>query len=308
MLVSIIIPMRNAERYIEKTIESIISGEYSEIEIIIVDDGSSDNSVKIIEKINDSRIHVIQGDCKGIAAAFNKALAVVQGDVVMRCDADDLYPKGRISWQVNWLKSNPDFDAVCCNYSMIDKYGDMINEPLDPDRASEDISHELQEGITRTSFCTYAIKTSILKKINGCREYFSTAEDIDIQLRIGEVAKVCHEHKVGYLYRLHDVSITHSQPNNQRIFFENQAREFQRQRALKGVDDLDNGCPSLPPHGDGEHPHSANEHIKNMLIGAAWRLHQHGEKKQALSRALKAFMLAPKDYKVWKSIIMLIIK
>jgi len=308
VLVSIIIPMRNAERYIEKTLKSIVSGEYSNIEVIIVDDGSSDDSVAIIDDFNNSRIRVIQGDCKGIAAAFNKALDVTQGEVVMRCDADDLYIKNRISRQVSWLKQHPDYGAICGNFSMIDKNDEIVNDAFNFGVLSEDITAELNKGITRTTFCTYAIKTDVLKKINGCREYFVTAEDIDLQLRIGEVAKVWYEHKVNYLYRLHDVSITHSQPNNQRLFFEQTAREFQIQRLSMGSDDLDNNAPPTPPSKDNSRAQSACEHIKSMLIGSAWRLHQSGLKRQALLRVIKALMISPMDFKIWKSILAMIIK
>lgn len=308
MLVSIIIPMRNAERYIERTLKSIVFGGYSNIEIIIVDDGSSDNSVKLIEKINDLRIHIITGDCKGIAAAFNKALDVVRGEVVMRCDADDLFVKDRITWQIAWLEDNPDYDGVCSNFSMIDENDEMVNDSLNSGNFSADITNELNNGITRTSFCTYAIWTHVLKKINGCREYFVTAEDIDLQLRIGEVAKIWYEHNMSYLYRLHDVSITHSQPNNQRLFFEQTAREFQIQRLSMGSDDLDNKMPPTPPSKDNSRAQSACEHIKNMLIGSAWRLRQSGLKRQALLRMIKALMISPMDFKIWKSILVMIIK
>lgn len=308
MLVSIIMPMRNAESYIRQTLASILTGFYSNIEIIIVDDGSSDDSVNIIQQLNDPRILIIPGESKGIAAAFNKALDVVRGEVVMRCDADDLYTKDRIAWQISWLKENPKYDGVCGNFSMIDVKGVVVNDTLNSDCVSDDITNELKSGVTRTHFCTYAIKTNILKKINGCREYFITAEDVDLQLRLGENSRIWYEHKVSYLYRLHDMSITHSQPDNQRVFFEKTAKKFQKQRLSEGNDELDNNSAPTPPPGKNNKSHSADKHITSMLVGSAWNLHQQGKKKEALGRMFKALSLSPIDFKIWKSMVAMILK
>lgn len=308
MLVSIIIPMRNAEEYIKETLCSIFSSEYNNIEVIIVDDGSTDGSVDVVHNFSDSRIKIIPGDCKGISAAFNKALESVTGDIVMRCDADDLYTKDRISKQVTWLIEHPEYDGMCNNFSMIDIKGRIVNDSLNSSSISEDITGELNLGKTRTHFCTYAVKTKVLREIKGCRKYFVTAEDIDLQLRIGEKAKIWYENSVNYLYRLHDASITHSQQDEERIFYEKTARDFLKQRLLNGKDDLEKGIAALPPSNKIDKPKSANEHITIMLQASAWELHRQGKKQQALSRAFKALALNPLKYQTWKAILVILIK
>ncbi len=308
MFISIIMPMRNAELYVKKAIYSIIDGGYEEFEIIIINDGSTDNSLKIVKQINDPRILVIPGDCNGIAAAFNKALEYAKGDIVARCDADDLYVKGRLEWQVTWLHNHPEYDGVCSNFSMIDFKDEVVNDTLNSSQHSEEITFELTSGITRTHYCSYAIKTDVLRRIRGCREYFITAEDIDLQLRIGENAKIWYEDKVSYYYRLHEVSITHSQPNNQRVFFEETAREFQKQRGINKFDDLEKGCPPIPPEKSDAKQHTAKEHIKKMLVASAWKQHNIGNRKKALIGLLKALKINLIDFTIWKMIIAMVFK
>ncbi len=94
-LVSIIIPVYNAEKYIKKCIESIINQTYKNIEIIVVDDGSKDNSLNIIKKYkNDSRVKIISTQNHGVSFARNLGLKKCAGDFVMFVDSDD------------WIESN----------------------------------------------------------------------------------------------------------------------------------------------------------------------------------------------------------
>jgi GT2 family glycosyltransferase len=147
---------------------------------------------------------------------MNAGLAAAQGDIVMRCDADDHYPEGRISEQVNWLDAHPQYDAVCGRFATMDSLGRLAAEMATGD-FKENITEELNAGKTRTHFCTFAIRKKSIHSVGGFRPYFVTAEDIDFQLRLGEIANVMYLPHSVYLYRLHDTSITHSQGNLKRI-------------------------------------------------------------------------------------------
>lgn len=96
-LVSIIIPVYNAEKYIGEAIKSVLAQTYSRFELIIVDDASTDRSVEIIRSFNDYRIHLIQHDKnRGPGAARNTAIEVAQGEWVAILDADDQWLPERI--------------------------------------------------------------------------------------------------------------------------------------------------------------------------------------------------------------------
>jgi glycosyltransferase involved in cell wall biosynthesis len=110
--VSILIPTYNAEKWLAETIESALNQTYPKIEIIIVDDGSTDSSYAIANSFTSSIIKVIQQENRGCGAARNRALQEAQGTFIQFLDADDLLAPDKIEWQVNLLKQDSNFDCV----------------------------------------------------------------------------------------------------------------------------------------------------------------------------------------------------
>jgi len=108
-LVSVIIPIYNAEKYLEEAISSVQSQTYSNLEIICVDDCSTDDSLKILNDLNrdDNRIKILRnGSNKGIAHSLNKAISHSSGDIIVRMDADDVSLPERVESQVDYLNDN----------------------------------------------------------------------------------------------------------------------------------------------------------------------------------------------------------
>lgn len=89
--ITVVMPAYNSERYIEKAIESVLSQGFSDFELIVVNDGSSDNTPNIISRFNDSRIRIISQENRGPGASRNNALKIASGDYVMFLDSDDWY-------------------------------------------------------------------------------------------------------------------------------------------------------------------------------------------------------------------------
>ncbi|WP_028584986.1 glycosyltransferase family 2 protein [Desulfogranum mediterraneum] len=307
-LVSIIVPMYNAERFVQQALSSIIQEQSVSLEIIVVNDKSTDNSLSKVTAVDDPRIRIIDGPGKGIAACFNAGLAASRGEIIMRCDADDIYPHDRIRHQVRWLDDHADYGALCGGFTAIDPKGQHLSI-LTEKRQPEEISAELNQGITRTHFCTFAVRASTLKELK-MREFFTTAEDIDLQLRLAEKCRIWFESKVYYHYRLHDLSITHSQPNAERIFFEHTAREFQEQRQKFGSDDLEKGVPPSPTQENGNENDTtqAASHIQRILLGEAWRKHAEGKKLESIKIGYRSLRSKPSSMKTWKSFFALLLK
>ncbi len=308
-LVSVIVPMRNAEAYVTATLESILQEMSLPLEIVIVDDGSTDSSTDCVRGVGDPRVRLIPGPCEGISAALNLGFEAAKGEILMRCDADDVYPPGRIAHQVNWLGRNPEFGAVCGNYSTIDSRGALVVRH-DCGREATEITQELRNGVTRTHLCTFAIRSSFYRQLSGFRPYFKTAEDIDFQLRLGETCKVLYLPNSFLNYRLHDASVTHRKRSEEREFFDRMARVFQQQRLRQGADDLEKGCPPEPPLDDGTGAtcRSAETHILNLLIGASWREYHQGNKLAALKLSLRAIRDYPTAGRAWRSLAALLFK
>lgn len=308
-LVSIILPIYNTEQYIQEALASILNNQPIPIEIIVVDDGSTDSSVEKVQLIRDPRVCIVENRGKGIASAINTGLEYVRGLFVSRCDADDKYPLHRLSWQITWLQNHPEFSAVCGTYTAIDSNGNTVVEFQCGDTETE-ITSELQNGITRTHFGTFLVRTALLRKIGGCRPYFTTAEDIDVQLRLSEHGRIWYVPKVSYLYRLHATSITHTQGSSERDFYNQIARSFQIQRQTEGQDNLERSePPPIPPSLEGNsRPTTSSEHIYGLLVYRAWNEHQNGQWLTAIATGLKAICYAPVHIPAWINLLLLIVK
>lgn len=124
-LISIILPVYNAEKYIERALKSLINQSYKNIEILCVDDGSKDNSYNIIKEFKDERIKLFRQENSGPAKARNVGLSNSKGEYIMFCDADDWYEPNMCELMLETIiKQNVDF--VICGCSIVDTYNTSI--------------------------------------------------------------------------------------------------------------------------------------------------------------------------------------
>ncbi len=300
-------PMRDAQRYVRAALASVLSQPGVDLEVVVIDDGSTDNSAEIVRQLGDPRVRIIAGPCGGISVALNRGLDIATGEFIARCDADDLYPENRLAWQVEFLDAHPDYGVVAGSYSTMTHKGQHVAD-LDCGRVGEDITPELKGGKTRTHLGTFLTRASALRDVGGFRAYFVTAEDIDLQLRLADVTRVWYEPKQSYVFRLHDASITYLQSDAARVFYDRTARHFQQQRQAGAGDDLDRNCPPLPPEDLVSPPSKAALQIQDMLIAASWREHRAGEKGRSLGTGLRAIRVRPMNVTGWRNFAALLMK
>lgn len=304
--VSILMPMRNAAPYVKRALQSLLREHSVSLEIIVVDDGSTDNSRAIVESLRDPRIVVVDGPCEGIAASFNKALESATGDIIMRCDADDFYPEGRIRRQVEWLRTHPEFGIICGSFSATDRRSWFRYELDCAGAAAKEITADLRHGRVETHFCTFAVRAEVAKQVPA-RRFFQTGSDIDMQLRLSEHCRIWYEPENAYVYRLIDSSITHSTKSLDRDFFERQARRFQMQRRRSGEDDLDKGhAPKRAVHA--EAPGAAASQMQGILTAACWKEFESGHRSKAFTYAAEAVLTKPTTLAGWRNAAVLIAK
>lgn len=306
-VVSVVMPMRDAERFVEASLRSLlVQGEVA-LEVIVVDDGSRDRSAAIVADLADARIRLIDGRGEGISAALNKGLAASRGVFVARCDADDLFPPGRLARHVDWLTRHPDIGAICGSFSTIDSNGKPVRE-MQCGPTAEAISAELQAGVTRTHLGTYTIRRDVLNGLGGFRSYFDGCEDIDLQLRLVPSYRVWYEPHLSYVYRLHDASVTHRRQRTKREWLDATAKLFAEQRRRYGKDDLQRGVPPTPPEPDCSSPVSASEHVQNLLTGKGWEYHRDGRMLKAIGTGLRVCVACPASVSAWRNLAALIVK
>jgi glycosyltransferase involved in cell wall biosynthesis len=304
--VSVIMPVRNVAPFVREAARSVLEQSYSSFELIVVEDGSTDNSRAIVESLGDARIRIVEGPRKGFAAAWNAGLREARTPIFIQSDGDDRMAPDRIARQVAFLNRHSDVGAVGSGMSTMDPAGRPVMNFRGTGEA-EDITRELLAGKTRTSFCTFAARTDILRGVGGMREYFETSCDIDLQLRLAEHTRVVFEPVLSYVYRLHDASVTHLQSRARRDFFEEYARTLRRQRSEGRPDDLDLGRPATPPPQDAPTSPTRLE-VQGMLLGEAWRVHGDGRRWEAIKLGLRALACGPGRPSIWKSVGALFVK
>lgn len=126
-MISIIIPLYNKEQIIEKSLKSVLSQDYDDFEVVIVNDGSTDRSAEIVKTIDDSRIRLIEQENGGPSKARNTGVENAQGDWVVFLDADDEFLPGALGKFRSLIQSHPKVGMFGCSYITND--GNNIVEP-----------------------------------------------------------------------------------------------------------------------------------------------------------------------------------
>lgn len=111
-VVSIVLPVKNGAQYIGKAIDSILNQTYTNFELIIIDDGSTDETVKIVNQYKDSRLRLISQENQGVAKAANRGFALSKGQYITRHDHDDISLPTRLEKQVQYLETHPECGMV----------------------------------------------------------------------------------------------------------------------------------------------------------------------------------------------------
>ena len=134
-LVSIIIPMYNAEKFIEDTINTVIEQTYNNWELILVNDKSKDNTIKIVNKFLSDKIKLVELEKNsGPAVARNKGIEVAKGEYITFLDADDLWKKEKLEKQIEYMNNNKECSFLYTSYEFISsdkkKTGKIAKVPL----------------------------------------------------------------------------------------------------------------------------------------------------------------------------------
>ena len=213
--ISLIVPVYNREPYLAATIESILAQTFTDFELIVWDDGSSDNSKEIADYYakKDKRIKVFSNINIGHSKALNKAISLAGGKYIGTVDSDDLlHPEAlNKAWQV--LESNPNWGMVYTDCWIINAEGDKRG--LDRRSSIPYSSNRLLSDFMTFHF--RLIRRDIFNAVGGFNSELDSAEDYDLCLRISEITKIEHLPEPLYYYRRHQNSISTAQQFKQTL-------------------------------------------------------------------------------------------
>ncbi|GEK15064.1 glycosyltransferase [Aliivibrio fischeri] len=211
-LVSVIISAYNADEYIEGALKSIINQTYSNIEIIIIDDGSTDKTLEIINSHKDQRTRLISRANKGLVYSLNEAISISEGDLICRMDADDICKLDRVEKQVEVFKSDKSVDFVFTGAELIDDDGKFVCDAWIGTKTDEIINRI--EWYNTIYHPTVMFKKELIDKYGNYNLLNDCYEDKDLWLRFRRQGVQFHFLNDKLLqYRLCSNSI-HSNYNN----------------------------------------------------------------------------------------------
>lgn len=229
LLVSIVMPAYNAEKYIAESVKSILDQTYTNFELLIADDCSTDKTKEILSSFNDSRISFYHNESnQGYLKTCNKLFMLCKGNLVTFQDADDVSVPNRIEKQVNEFLKNQELRICTSNSVMIDSDGKKIMSrkwAIDYERFRTDADYE-----ALLCGATIMLKNDLLKEIGLYSEYFNRlgGEDYEWFFRAVCNGKGVHINDELYYYRIHNSAVKVNNTSPRTIYIHDIIHEIRR--------------------------------------------------------------------------------
>ena len=205
-LVSVITTVYNAQEYLNMAIDSILTQSYQNFEYIVIDDGSTDHSIHIIEAYTDPRVKYTHQKNRGLSASLNRAIGIAKGEYIARMDHDDIsYPK-RLEKQVKFLEKNQEAAMVGTSFDLIDTDSGIFDRSYHLDR-DEDIRIEF---LVRNPFGhgTVMVRRQVIEELGGY-DVNQPVEDYELWWRVAQKYRVANIPQWLYGYRILPTGMSH---------------------------------------------------------------------------------------------------
>ncbi len=201
-------PVRNGARWLGEAVESVVAQTLPDWELIAVDDGSTDDTPRILAEWErrDRRIRAVRQDALGLVAALNRGLADAHAPLLARLDADDRALPQRLERQLRHLDAHPDIGLLGSWAQEIDERGARRGD-LKPATEPEALARILMQG-NPFVHSSVMFRTDVVRRLGGFRPAFRAAEDYDLWLRIAETAKLANLPEPLVEYRWHSGNVT----------------------------------------------------------------------------------------------------
>ncbi len=306
-MVSVIIPCYNAENYIQESVNSILNQTYENIEVIVIDDASTDNSYNRLSKIRDRRLKLLKNTQNlGYLRTINLLLEQVSGKFIAFQDADDVSHSRRLEIQRNFLSSNAQVSIVGTNYCVIDSRGNVIRTCQVDDEPAK-IKTELKQK-NKFQKPSIMFKKEVINKIGGFREAFlelgNISEDYDWLLRANRFFKLSNINfeEPLYYYRSLSTAMTKGFNHPAQLIGHEIAQLLDSQRDSEGIDQIDkNEIEELKRLID-EKVKIYLKYPDRFYTKKAEMLMYSGLKIEALTQGLRAVQCAPTTLRNYKLI------
>ena len=290
--ISVVMSVYNAGRYLRDAVESVLSQSFSDFELIILDDGSTDDSPNVLKEYaaRDPRIRVTVRENQGLTVTLNEGLAQARGEFIARMDCDDVCLPGRFARQLDYLRADPSLVCAGGHFELIDEKGRLLTR-LRPPSDDESIQKLLLAGHTAICHPAAMMRREAVTRVGGYDPYFRTTQDLDLWLRLGEVGRLGNVPAVVLKFRQHGGSISETRRQEQRRFGREAVERAWKRRGI-----TDGKFEAEEPWRPGTD--RASRHQFALRYG--WWGFNSAARGTALVYGLKAVRLAPWNVDGWK--------
>ena len=222
-LVSVILPVYNSQRYLAEAIESVRAQGYPRLELIVVDDGSTDGSASLLNDLGEDQLYIYQSH-RGPSAARNSGLGVAGGELVAFIDADDLWPPGKLDVQVGRLLEEPELEVVSGRVQYFGLDSSVVRRMRFEGADQTAINVNLGSAVFRKS---------TFERVGMFDESLSCWEDLDWFLRAKEMGvRIKILRQITLRYRQHEGNYSLTQPSEKGMLMV-LAKSAARRRKMK---------------------------------------------------------------------------
>lgn len=201
-VISVIIPVYNGEKTIEETVRSVLNQTFQDFEIIIIDDGSKDATLEVIQQILDPRIQVYSYANSGQGASRNRGFSYATGQYISFLDADDLWTPDKLEAQLEALQTNSDAAVAYSWTDFIDEFGNFLRPGSHLNISGNVYPHLLLTNILENG-SNPLIRREAINKVGDFDESLPPAEDWDFYLRLAAVYPFVVVPRPQILYRVY---------------------------------------------------------------------------------------------------------
>ncbi|KZZ58216.1 hypothetical protein A3762_08295 [Oleiphilus sp. HI0125] len=208
--VSVVIPAYNRASYINQTVDSVLNQTYQNIELIVVDDASTDGTFEKLQSYGE-KITLLTHEGhqnKGQAASINLGLAKASGDYFAILDSDDFWELNKLDIQVDFLDKNPDIGLVYCNGYGVDSNGKRYYDFYDKDPCEQNDPNRVLLDCYILLPQNSLVRKEVYNQAGFFNEEYRSAQDHDMLIRIAEVTKFAYLPDYVFNYRRHENSIS----------------------------------------------------------------------------------------------------
>ncbi len=273
--ISVVVATYNAEATLAETIGSVRRQTFSDFELLVVDDGSTDATLQLLDDLGDARLRVFRRPHQGVAAARNHGIAAASGEFVSFLDADDLWTPDKLELQLRALQQHPDAGLAYSWTALIDADGSFLFAK-EPCREHGDVHHALIRECFIASASNVLVRKRCLDAVGGFDLELGAAQDWDLSLRIAARWPFALVPRYQVLYRIAESTMSADAARCERACLIVCERAFDR-------------VPDLPPGRRREALANVKQYIAQLYLTRSTRADFRREAGRTLAEGIREY-------------------